>query len=135
MNRLLMISAFVVVLTACSDDAAEEKPPEAAVPVDTAAIRLDANLDAPGGVPVSKDTSIPPGTVGSMSASMNVLVEMNETSAKVSHPEIAPGQVTIVMENKGTQPHSMEIKHPTGGRWRTMQAAQNSQSSVTMVLG
>jgi plastocyanin len=135
MNRLLLIGACVLTLAACSDAPEPDTPPaEAVQPLDTAAARLDAVLDA-GAVPASSDTAVKPGTVGAATDSKNLLVTMEEGSAKISHSEIEPGQVTVVMENKGTQPHTMEIRNPLGGRWRTPQVAPNSQSSVTMVLG
>ena len=135
--KRLMVCAALALMAACADapEPATEEAAEAPKPIDTAAVRIDAALDAPGGLPPSKDTTVAPGTVGAATASTNVLIEIGETGAKLSHPTIAPGQITLVMENKGTQNHQLEVSNPHGGRWRTMQAPPNGEVSVTMVLG
>lgn len=134
MKRLLVLSALVFAMSACGDDA----DTDANAAADSAAPqerKVSEVLDAAGAVPPSKDTTIPAGAIGDATQSVtNILVELSETSAKVSHDTIAPGQTTVIMENKGTQPHSLEVMNPNGGRWRTIPAQPGSETSVTMVL-
>ena len=136
MNRWITVAALAAVLSACRD--AGETPPPAPgseASTDSAEAPSGPIYSAPGSLPPPKDTSLKAGEVGGAELSLNVGVDVTETSLKISHSLVAAGQVTFALQNKGTQPHALEIVVAHGGRWRTLPAPPGGSSTVTMVLG
>jgi|SRR5688500_2653368 len=112
----------------CSDapDEANQAPPP-----DTA---TGVVPDPTMAVPPPRDTTKPDLGVGDPSQGAKLLVTITEDSIRISHIQVAVGHVTFILENRGTQPHALEVSWSVGGRWRTPPVKPGGTTIMSVAL-
>lgn len=114
---LFAAAALAVAMAACGNR--EEK---------RAQVAADAAVDSMAAARARGEVDLTNPEMGS-----KVLLTLTEYKVAQSHTEIARGQVTFVVANKGQKPHEFEITGP-GGRWKSMAIAPGTQVLMSMLI-
>jgi hypothetical protein len=134
LRNMTRFALILGVFTAACGDA--DSSDRAAEPDTTAAASSPA-ADADSvklGLPAPRDTSRPPGSVGTLADSEIVLATIAEGRIQLSRDTVPAGEVTVVVDNRGSAPCALEVRSHFAGRSRSAPVRPGGNMSMTMVL-
>lgn len=91
------------------------------------------DLPAERGYPTERTGGVA-GVLGEQGDSEAVAVTITDGGLQLSRDSIGGGPVTVVIENKGTQRHVVEVFSEHYGRWRSAPIPPGGSASISMPL-
>jgi hypothetical protein len=126
-----LVLALLFSVVGCRGDAGQ----------DETAAAVDSTVTPPSSdslgmvVPVPRDTTRPPGSVGEVTDSEIVIATVDQNGIRLSRDTLPAGEITVVVENKAEAPCAMEVTSQSlGVRHLGAPVRQGTNLLMSMVL-
>ncbi len=123
-----------MVLVAACGDTAEDAELRIEARSDSGSVPIVQGEDATRAMPPARDPDRPAGSLGTADDATQMAATLSEYAIDLSPDTIQPGETTINIENRGERAHTIEVRHPTRGRWRTIPIPPGGAVRLSMPL-